>query len=79
MPSHADLYVRTLHRAAEQVGGPDALAKRLGVAAELLSLYLEGRYAIPERVFLDAIDVLMEREALRLASGQGSARPAGNR
>jgi hypothetical protein len=74
----AELYVRTLRRAAE-LDGIQALARRLKISPHTLLNYLEGKQPIPERVFLDAIDVLMEREEPRSASGRDSARPAGNR
>ncbi len=78
MSHHADLYVRTLLRAAEQAGGVEALGKRLGLPVDLLSRYLDGSYPISERIFLDAVDVLMEREEVKPASSGAPARPARN-
>lgn len=59
MGNQSELYVQALLRAAEQAGGREALARRLGLQRELLDLYLDGQRPIPAHVFLRTIDLLM--------------------
>jgi hypothetical protein len=49
---------RTLSKAAEIVGGPEALRRRLNVSALLLGLWLTGAEAPPTDVFLKAVDIV---------------------
>lgn len=57
-----DVYVRTLIRAAEIVGGAQELAFRLKVTPSHLSLWMAGLEACPGHVFLQAVDLVLERE-----------------
>ena len=49
---------RTLARALEIVVSKEALADALGVRLEDLEGYLAGAKPVPQRVFLDAIDIV---------------------
>ncbi len=52
--------VRTLRRAAEVVGSPEALANALGVSPELVSAWLLGREALPNDSYLRALDLVSQ-------------------
>jgi GAF domain-containing protein len=60
------VHVRVLRRAADLLGGPDALARRLGARRAELAGWMSGEERIPERVFLAAVDVIMAADAERL-------------
>lgn len=57
-----DVYIRTLARAAEVVGGATELAFRLKVTPSHLSLWMGGLEPCPANVFLQAVDLVLERE-----------------
>jgi DNA-binding transcriptional regulator YdaS (Cro superfamily) len=57
-----DVYIRTLSRAAEIVGGAQELAFRLKVTPSHLSLWMGGLEPCPASVFLRAVDLVLERE-----------------
>jgi hypothetical protein len=57
-----DVYIRTLARAAEIVGGATELAFRLKVTPSHLSLWMGGLEPCPPNVFLQAVDLVLERE-----------------
>jgi hypothetical protein len=57
-----DVYIRTLARAAEIVGGAQELAFRLKVTPSHLSLWMGGLEPCPGHVFLMAVDLVLERE-----------------
>jgi DNA-binding transcriptional regulator YdaS (Cro superfamily) len=52
--------VRTLRRAAEVVGGPQALAEALGVSPEIVSAWLLGQQALPNESYLRALDLVSQ-------------------
>ena len=54
------VHARTLARAAQIVGGAAALADRLRVAPEGLHIWLSGKAEPPARVFLEAVDILVQ-------------------
>jgi hypothetical protein len=54
---HPNVYVRTLHRACELLGGIGPLAHALRVRRNSLHKMLLGRAAIPTSVFLAAVDI----------------------
>ena len=58
----ADVYIRTLARAAEIVGGAQELAFKLKVTPSHLSLWMGGLEPCPGHVFLKAVDLVLERE-----------------
>jgi DNA-binding transcriptional regulator YdaS (Cro superfamily) len=49
---------QTLARAAEVVGGNEALRRRLNVSALLLAAWMSGVRAPPTEVFLKAVDIV---------------------
>jgi hypothetical protein len=57
-----DVYVRTLIRAAEIVGGAQELAFKLKVTPSHLSLWMGGLEPCPGDIFLKAVDLVLERE-----------------
>jgi DNA-binding transcriptional regulator YdaS (Cro superfamily) len=57
-----DVYIRTLARAAEIVGGATELAFRLKVTPSHLSLWMGGLEPCPAKIFLQAVDLVLERE-----------------
>jgi hypothetical protein len=61
------LYAACIARAAELLGGYEALAKRLGIPAQVLLRWSHGKEGIPEPVFLEVVDVLLAP----LGRGQG--------
>lgn len=52
--------VRTLRRAAEVVGSPEALAEALEVSTEMISAWLLGEQALPNDAYLRALDVVSQ-------------------
>ena len=58
----ADVYIRTLTRAAEIVGGPQELAFRLKVTPSHLSLWMGGLEPCPSHIFLKAVDLVLEND-----------------
>jgi len=55
--------MRTLMRAAQLVGGPQALALKLKVTPSHLALWMSGAEPCPPNVFLHAVDLVLERGA----------------
>ena len=53
--------MRTLERASEIVGGPDALRRRLKVSALVLALWMGGAEPPPTDVFLKAVDIVEDQ------------------
>jgi DNA-binding transcriptional regulator YdaS (Cro superfamily) len=62
------VYIRTLKRAAEIVGGEEELARRLKVTPTHLALWLGGVVSPPGDVFLRAADIVSEHDLLQLAT-----------
>jgi hypothetical protein len=58
-PARSSVHARTLHRACLILGGVDALAKHLDIAATELRGWLEGKGAPSERVFLSAVEIVL--------------------
>ena len=57
MSSDQILRLRALVRAAELSKGKEQLAARLGITPVTLRLMLEGRFAIPQELFLKTVDL----------------------
>jgi hypothetical protein len=51
--------VRALHRACLIVGGVEALARRLDVAAALLEGWMRGDGEPPELLFREAVEIIL--------------------
>jgi hypothetical protein len=49
---------QTLARAADIVGGPELLRRRLNISALLLAVWLNGAEPLPTEVFLKAVDIV---------------------
>jgi len=64
----ADVYVRTLIRAAEITGGAQELAFKLKVTPSHLSLWMGGLEPCPGHIFLKAVDLVLERDISEQAS-----------
>jgi len=70
------VHVRALRRAAQCLGGVEALRAHLQVSMSQLAGWLYGETHVPEAVFLKIVDLLSEQEinALRQGlSGQSAA------
>lgn len=52
-------YTRTLHRACQNVGSVEELARRLGVPAASLRRWMEGIENPPVNVFFAAVDIAL--------------------
>jgi hypothetical protein len=66
----SQVHIRTLARAAQIVGGPQELAIKLKVTPSHLALWMSGAEPCPPNVFLQAVDLVLER------SGQTPVKPA---
>ena len=62
-----DLYVNTLRKAAELVGGEQPLALRLKVTPSHLALWLKGLAVPPGDIFLRAAGIVGEHELQALS------------
>ena len=51
---------QTLARAADIVGGPESLRRRLNISALLLAVWISGAEPLPTDVFLKAVDIVEE-------------------
>ena len=76
--SAIETYSRTLARAAQLVGGADKLAERLGVPVLLLQEWMAGRKAPPQRIFLAAVDIVMDH-SLRVDESSAKGSPPGKK
>jgi DNA-binding transcriptional regulator YdaS (Cro superfamily) len=56
------LHQLALHRAAELLGGPDALAAVLDVNPHVVTRWIDGTLRIPQRVFLKVVDIVLDQE-----------------
>jgi DNA-binding transcriptional regulator YdaS (Cro superfamily) len=61
-----DLYLRTLRRAADIVGGEQALAIHLKVTPSHLALWLKGLEQPTTEAFLRAVDLVSAHELAQL-------------
>lgn len=61
-----DVYLRTLERAAQIVGGEQALALHLKVTPSHLALWLKGLEEPTIEAFLRAVDLVSEHELAQL-------------
>lgn len=57
------LYARTLKRAAEVVGGTEALAVQLKVVPSHLAQWMDGAEPTPPEIFLKAVDLISEHDS----------------
>ena len=66
----SQVHIRTLARAAQIVGGPQELAIKLKVTPSHLALWMSGAEPCPPNVFLQAVDLVLER------AGQAPVEPS---
>jgi hypothetical protein len=66
----SQVHIRTLARAAQIVGGPLELAFKLKVTPSHLALWMSGAEPCPPNVFLQAVDLVLDR------AGQAPVKPA---
>jgi DNA-binding transcriptional regulator YdaS (Cro superfamily) len=71
----ATVYVGTLKRAAEIIGGEEELARRLKVTPAHLKLWMSGFASPPGDVFLQAADVVSEHELQQMIVVKHGATP----
>lgn len=64
------VYVRTLKRAAEIIGGEEEFAHRLKVTPSLLELWIRGVVSPPGDVFLKAADIVSEHDLQQMTAKQ---------
>ena len=69
MPAPNEVYMRALRRAAQEVGGVEALRAHLQVSMSQLASWLHGETRAPDAVFLKVVDLLSERELTALQQG----------
>jgi DNA-binding transcriptional regulator YdaS (Cro superfamily) len=67
-----EIYIRTLQRAAEIVGGEEQLALRLKVTPSHLALWLQGRSEPPAGVCFAAVDLVTDHELSLLSKSEQS-------
>jgi hypothetical protein len=70
----ATVRIDALRRAAQAMGGADALAVKLGVSALQLQRWMNGDEPIPTDIFLLAVDLIEDNSW----PGNGRVRPEGN-
>ena len=58
-PGHASVQARALHRACIIVGGAAPLAAQLDTALPDIERWLVGEEPVPERVFLQAVEIVL--------------------
>ncbi len=59
-----DVRARTLKRAAEIMGGEELLALHLKVTPSHLALWIRGIESPPDHIFLRAVDLVTDHDAL---------------
>ena len=59
--------LRTLRRAVEVVGSPEALAEALEASPEMISAWLLGQQALPNDAYMRALDVVSQGPHHKLA------------
>jgi hypothetical protein len=76
---NSQVHVRTLAKAAELIGGERALARYLRVPMAELFVWMRGATPVPDRIFLRAVDLVLNdldlaeqarAQALRIASAR---------
>jgi DNA-binding transcriptional regulator YdaS (Cro superfamily) len=59
-------YARVVRRAAEILGGVDALAAQLGVPTDDVVQWVQGTKSVPTSVFLKAVDIVTRDSAKKV-------------
>lgn len=63
MGDRTTLHSQAVRKAAEVLGGEDELAARLGMAVGTIRMFRSGRLRVPQRVFLQVIDIISGDDA----------------
>lgn len=71
------VHTRALQRAAEMLGGTDALCAFLAVPRRRLELWMSGQIGLPGDVFLQVVDILLEHPQGEALREPDSERPGG--
>ncbi len=64
---------RLLERAAEIVGDNDELSQLLDIDRHALELFLSGRATVPQRAFLEAMEIVLRDDVARAAQDRRRA------
>lgn len=73
------LYSDAVLRACQLLGGPDEVARRVGVSRLLIMAILKDSAVPPPAVFLKLVDLLMSAEARQPRAAQTSGPAQGTR
>jgi hypothetical protein len=65
--------VRLLNAASEIVGGPGALAERLGIDESLLAKFMGDTRPLPDPLLLKAVDIILADRQARSFAEQATA------
>ena len=71
------VHTRALQRAAEILGGVDALGAFLEVPKRRLDLWMGGQIGLPGDVFLQVVDILLEHQQGEVLQQRDAERPGG--
>jgi DNA-binding transcriptional regulator YdaS (Cro superfamily) len=63
MGDAATLHSHAIRKAAAVLGGEEELAARLGLAVGTVRMMMTGRLGVPQRVFLQVIDIISAEDA----------------
>lgn len=69
MPVSKNVHVRAMRRAAQTLGGVEALRAHLQVSMNQLCSWLEGETRPPDLVFLKVVDLLADEELSAIKQG----------
>jgi DNA-binding transcriptional regulator YdaS (Cro superfamily) len=61
------VYVRALKRAAQIVGGREALAAQLDVPMDELAHWMEGSKRVPDAIFLRVVDIVSAQDIAEIS------------
>lgn len=76
------VYARTVRRAAEIVGGIEALSAQLGVHPGILEGWMAGTNPVPQDIFFRAVDIVVADDVNQISgrhpvvNRSGSKRPS---
>ena len=69
MSASKEVHIRALRRAAQGLGGVEALRAYLQVSMSQLTGWLYGETRVPDAVFLKIVDLLSEQQITALRKG----------
>lgn len=65
---------QALRKAVDMVGGEEQLGARLGLSAGTIRLFITGRINLPQRLFLEVVDIISGDSARSVKPAARSAR-----